>query len=322
MSAEGGVPRVLITGAAGFVGGAVLRALAGSEGVEAIVATDIREVTTARLDGVDYAVLDICEDDLAGTLRQHRIDTVVHLAAIVTPTPTTTREMQHHVDVDGTQAVVDACVSAGVKRLIYTSSGAAYGYSPAASPLLREDDPLRGAKTFAYSWHKRLVEDLLSRARTEHPELEQLIFRVGTVLGPNVNNQITAMFERPVVLGLKGCDTPFCFIADEDVAGCIVAGVLGGPAGVYNLAGDGVVTLREVAAAMGRRYVALPEPVVKGALRVLHKLELTGYGPEQTLFLKHRPVLGNQRLKDEFGYTPSRTSRQVFDEYRQARAHG
>jgi len=47
---------------------------------------------------------------------------------------------------------------------------------------------------------------------------------------------------------------------------------------------------------------------------------LSPYGPEQTMFLKHRPVMATTRLKRHFGYTPALTSRQVFETYRQSRA--
>lgn len=313
---------VLITGAAGFVGRQVVAALAGQPGIS-VVATDLRATTPReQLDGVRYRRLDICEPGIGALLRELEVDVVVHLAAIVTPGPNMTREQQRRVDVDGTRAVLEACVEACVGKFIYTSSGAAYGYHGDASPLLREDDALRGNEVFAYAAHKREVEELLETYRQEQPSLEQLIFRVSSVLGPEVDNQITAMFERPVVLGLSRRDTPFCFIAAADVAACIVQGALGDQHGIYNLTGDGVMTLREIADAMGRRYVALPTRVVQGALKVLTRFELSPYGPEQTLFLEHRPVLDNAKLKREFGYQPRWTSREVFESYRVSRAGG
>jgi UDP-glucose 4-epimerase len=309
---------ILITGAGGFLGRRVVAALAGSG---AVVASDLRvPPPSEQIDGVSYAVLDICEADIEATLTEHDIGTVVHLAAIVSPGPGQDRAFQYRVDVEGTARVVDACVAAGVKRLIYASSGAAYGYHPDNGALLDEQDPLRGNEVFAYSWHKRLAEERLEQARLDHPELEQVVFRVCTILGPDVDNQITAMFERPVVMGLKGSATPFCFVWDEDVAAAVVRATEGGPPGVYNLAGDGVLTLREIADAMGRRYVSLPESIVRRALSVLHPRGLAPYGPEQTLFLLHRPVLGNRRLREEFGFRPRRTSREVFETYRASRA--
>ncbi len=241
--------KVLVTGAEGFVGRLLTETLAPELEV---VATDVREPQTA-VPGVVHEALDITRaDDVRAAIERHRPDIVVHLAAVVTPKPGQDRAWQRLVDVEGTRHVLDACLAAGVGKLVYTSSGAAYGYHPDNGVLLREGDPLRGNEVFAYAAHKREVEVLLERYRVEHPELAQLVFRVSTILGPTVDNQITAMFERPVVLGLKGIDTPFCFVAVEDVVGCLVEGVRTDKAGVFNLTGDGVMTLREVAARMGR----------------------------------------------------------------------
>ena len=60
-------------------------------------------------------------------------------------------------------------------------------------------------------------------------------------------------------------------------------------------------------------------PLLRGALAVGSRLGLTRYGPEQTMFLQYRPVLANDRLKTVFGYIPTRTSREAFDDWRAAR---
>ncbi len=313
--------KVWVTGGSGYVGKQVVAALVNMTDVAEVVSTDVRPTPrTSRIDGVRYLESDIRDPTLGAQLKEAGITTVVHLAAIVTPRPGDTRAFQYEVDVAGTQNVVAACVEAGVTQFVYTSSGAAYGYHADNAALLQEDSPLRGNEVFAYSWHKRLVEELLAEARAAHPELGQLVFRVSTVLGPAVRNQITAMFERPVVVGVRGSDTPFCFVADEDVVACILRGVETGLTGTYNLTADGVMTLREIAAAMGRRYVAVPEVVLQKGLAALSERKLTQLGPEQIIFLKHRPVLDNDRLKRGFGYRPERTSREVFERYRNSRA--
>ena len=56
---------------------------------------------------------------------------------------------------------------------------------------------MRGNEAFAYAYHKRLVEEMLARWRTEHPELKQVVLRIGTILGETVHNQITDLFEKP-----------------------------------------------------------------------------------------------------------------------------
>ena len=237
---------------------------------------------------------------------------IVHLASVVSPPPGMSEASLHAIDVDGTQAVVDAAAAHGVEQLIITSSGAAYGYYPENAEWIDEHDPLRGHNKFAYARHKREVEELLVQARITHPQLRQLILRPGTILGKRVNNQITDMFKKPVVLGIQDSDSRFVFIWDQDVVRIIRKGLECGTAGTYNLAGDGALSLREIAQILRKPYLPLPAGLLQGALRLLKPLGLSQYGPEQVDFLRYRPVLANRRLKEEFGYTPRFTSREAF----------
>jgi UDP-glucose 4-epimerase len=247
------------------------------------------------------------------------VDTVVHLAAIVTPGPKSNRELEYSVDVLGTRNVLEACLAAGVRKIIVTSSGAAYGYYADNPVPLDEDDALRGNPEFAYSDHKRQVEEMLARYREQHPELEQLVFRPGAILGDQVANQITALFEKPVVLGVAGSDAPFTFVWDRDVVACIAKGIREERTGIYNLAGGGATPMREIAERLGKPYLPLPAWLLEGALALLHPLGLSQYGPEQVGFLRYRPVLSNRRLVEEFGYTPQLSSSEVFERYREKR---
>jgi UDP-glucose 4-epimerase len=166
------------------------------------------------------------------------------------------------------------------------------------------------------------VEEMLADFRKKHSRLEQLIFRPGTILGSTTSNQITALFEKPYVLGLRGASTPFVFIWDDDVVAAIMKGIHDGGSGIYNMAGDGVLTMKEIAAMMGKPYIPIPVSLITGALWLLKLLGLTQYGPEQVNFLRYRPVLSNRRLKEEFGYTPRKTSKEVFDYYLEAKNSG
>lgn len=316
-----GARRVLVTGGGGYIGRLLIEDLARDpRSVERIVACDVRlPPPAAQHEGVEYLELDVRSRDLATALHLRAVDTVVHLAAIVTPTPQMTPEFLYDVEVQGTRNVLDACLAAGVSRFVYTSSGAAYGYWPDNAEWIDEDAPIRGNDAFAYSRHKRLVEEMLARYRADHPELSQLVLRVGTILGETVANQITAMFERPVVLGVAGSPSPFVFVWDRDVVGALRRGIDEGQGGVFNLAGDGTLAMPEIAARLGKRYVEVPAWLLQAALAILHPLGISPYGPEQVDFLRYRPVLSNRRLKEEFGYVPRKTSAEVFDLYLDAR---
>jgi len=312
--------RILVTGADGFLGQGVVAALA-REGVDTLVAADVREVPAERrLPGVIYLVQDVRDPALAQMLADHAIDSVVHLASIVTPGKGSNREFEYSVDVLGSKNVLDACVATGVQHIVVSSSGAAYGYHADNPAWLRETDALRGNEVFAYSHHKRLVEEMLAQYRAAHPALAQTVLRIGTILGERVDNQITALFDKPRLLAIRGSESPFVFIWDEDVTGAIMHALRTQRAGCFNLAGDGALPLREIAQRLGKPVLELPAGLLRAALAVGSTLGVSRYGPEQLDFLRYRPVLLNTALKEVLGYVPDKTSAEAFEAFVAARA--
>lgn len=308
---------VLVTGGNGFLGTAVVDALR-SRGVR-VISADLfepdRPVSTVCYERVDVRRRDRLDDVMA----THRPDIVVHLASIVNPGRDTTPEEEYEVDVEGARHVLGSSLRHGVRRLVVASSGAAYGYHGDNPNPLTEDDPLRGNDEFTYSRHKRLVEEMLAEHRVTHSELEQVVLRIGTILGEHVNNQITALFDRKRLLAVAGSDSPFVFVWHTDVAEIFAEAVMGPKTGVFNVAGDGVVTVHELAAMMGKKTLTVPASLLKAALRIGRAAGLTEHGPERVGFLQYRPVLDNTRLRDELGYRPRYTSREAFEAYLRAR---
>ena len=307
---------VLVTGSSGYLGSQVVAALAARGDVETI-ALDVRE-PHRRLPGVAYELADIRAAEVDAIVARHRPRVVIHLASIVTPGRKSDREFEYSVDVGGSRNILEACVRHGVRRIVVSSSGAAYGYYADNPEWLTESDAVRGNQSFAYAWHKRLVEEMLAEYRVSQPQLEQVIFRIGTILGETVRNQITDLFEKPRLIAIRGADSPFVFIHDKDVVGAILHAVDTTVTGIFNVAGDGKLTIFEIAERLGKRCVVIPAMLLQAALRLLKWFRLTQYGPEQVDFLRYRPVLDNRRLKEVFGFVPKLSSAEVFELWRRS----
>lgn len=310
--------RVLITGAAGFIGRALVEALRKHHSVIALDLRDVPEMQ--RHAGITYLAGDIGDPALADLFRTHKPDCVVHLASVVAAGGDPAQD--YAIDVLGTKNVLEASLASGAKHIVVTSSGAAYGYHADNPVPLRENEALRGNEDFPYSRHKRLVEEMLAEWRARFPQLKQTIFRPCTVLGPGTNNQITAIFARPVVIGLSGTATPFSLIAESDVVAALAKAVDEQRDGVFNLAGDGTLSLREIAKLLRKPYLPLPPMILKALLWLLHLLRVTDLGPEHVKFIQFRPVLANEKLKAEFGYTPHHDAAGVFARYQAAQGGG
>lgn len=293
-----------------MVGRALAEALEGGE----VMVTDLARGDLPK--HLPFERMDVTGSDPDRVIAQVRPDVVVHLASIVTPPPGMSRETAFAVDVTGTRNVITACLNYGVRRLVVTSSGAAYGYHADNPVPLTEDQPCRGNPEFAYADHKRQVEEMLTEARARHPKLEQVVLRVGTVLGAGTDNQITALFRRKRLLAIKGSESPFVFIWTQDLARILKRAATDGPAGIFNVAADGWLSVDALAATLGKPVLRLPAWILRTALQVAKPLGLSRYGPEQVRFLQYRPVLDNGRLKREFGYIPELSSVEVFDLWR------
>ena len=308
---------LLITGAAGYLGKETVRIISTQNPSYKIFASDIRDENPFYgKENIEYHKLDIRSSELSQFMNGKDIDVVVHLACMVPGRKKVSRELEYNVDVLGTKNVLEASGANNVKKIIITSSGAAYGYHADNPDWLNEEDPLRGNYEFAYSHHKKLVEQLMSEYKEKFPLMKQLILRPGAILGKTVQNQITNLFDQPVIWGLRGSDSPFTFIWDEDVVQIIVEGITSDAEGAFNLAGDGKLSMAQIAKILKKPYIPLPATLVKTGLFTLNKLGLTTYGPDQINFLRYRPVLSNKKLKAGL-FKPRKSTAETFYYYLQ-----
>lgn len=296
---------ILITGAGGYIGRQLAARLLTQFEVTGI---DLRSDLRA---GFPLLAMDIRDPALASFMANRKITHVVHLAAVLEDSGD--RQRDYDIDVNGTRNVLVACVNAGVRHITVTSSGAAYGYYADNPEWLTESCALRGNPEFAYSHHKRLVEEMLADYRRNFPELSQLVLRVGTVLGEHTNNLITNLFLRKKLITIRGSAAPFVFIWDQDLVSIIEKGVLEESDGIFNVAGDGCLAVSELANILHKPVMSISAPLLKSILAIGKLLRVGRYGPNQVNFLRYRPVLDNRSLKSDFGYVPEKTSKQAFE---------
>jgi nucleoside-diphosphate-sugar epimerase len=260
-------------------------------------------------------------------------DVVVHLAFIIVAGDGT-----REINLAGSRNVFEAAATAGARRLVYTSSVAAYGFDDEHDGPLTEDVPARGDHRHPYSAQKAEVEQVLHEALdgsataayvfrpciVAGPDAPLLVHAIPFVyLGDRLPRAVRALFDQVPVLKpvLPDTGVPFQLVHHDDVAAALVAAVLGtGEPGIYNLAGEGEITLADVADEFGWYSIPVPELAVDATAEVVARLPFL---PDEASWIEalRRPVLmATDRAREQLGWTPehdaSQTLRQTIAAHR------
>ncbi|MFL5411573.1 MAG: NAD-dependent epimerase/dehydratase family protein, partial [Myxococcales bacterium] len=180
-------------------------------------------------------------------------DVLVHLAFLVAKRGR--REIQDDVNVEGSKNVVRAALHAGVRRIVYASSIAAYGVVAGHPEPIVESTPRIRQPSFWYACAKYDVESFLDEVEAAHSEMAVVRFRPAILLGRRMEHALGAAFRRGV-LPDSGV-VPLPLVWDEDVADAFVLGVKSEARGAFNLAADDPLPPRLLAKAAGLRTIPI-----------------------------------------------------------------
>jgi nucleoside-diphosphate-sugar epimerase len=311
---------VAVTGPTGEIGISAVTALEGEPTVENIIGMARRPFDPSSRGWVKttYQQGDILDREAVDALVA-QADVVIHLAFIIMGS----REESSRINLQGTRNVFEATVAAErPRRLVYTSSVAAYGYHSDNPVPLTEDVPPRGSPEHYYSEQKAACEALLAEI-TEGSSLEVFILRPCIVAGPKATaladampwNQLpgplravakVAPVLKPVV---PDPGYPLQLVHHDDVAEAIaLAATAPAPPGAYNIAGDGLVTVSDVARALGGRPVRVPAVAASAASAAISKVPFVPSMLEWLHVARTSVVMDTSKARNQLGWRPVHSS--------------
>ncbi|MGW0183304.1 NAD-dependent epimerase/dehydratase family protein [Nocardia sp. NPDC003345] len=305
--------RVVVTGATGNVGTAVLDALAETPEVTSIAGVARRKPRLPRA-GVEWVGADVRTADLTAVFRG--ADAVIHLAWVFQPTRRPRDTWQ--ANVGGTGRVLGAVAAAGVPRLAVASSIAAYSPAVDDAPV-DECWPTEGWPGASYSVEKAYVERLLDLFELRHPDIRlarmrpAFIFQRGSAsaqrrlfMGPLIPNRLIRPERVPLLPFPRGLR--FQTAHSADIGRAYAAAITAGARGAFNLAAGPVLDRAETGRVLGVRTVAVSPALVRAALAGAWHLRLVPATPGLFDTLMHLPVLDTARARAELGWIPRTSS--------------
>jgi nucleoside-diphosphate-sugar epimerase len=242
-------------------------------------------------------------------------DVVVHLAFQVVGAAS--RETIATINIGGTLNAFRAAAAVGVRRFVYASSVAAYGFHSDNPVGMTEEWPVRPAGRLFYAQEKAELERALRTEAAQSPEVALYLLRPSIVLGPHTLGGKVVLpgplaplgrlarwvrrFPVPVLVPAL----PLQLVHEEDMGRalmqCVVAS---GPPGAYNIAADGIVTAPDVARELGLLPVPLPAGPAQATARVVAAIPLLPPVAGWVEAASHPAIMDTNRAKQQLGWAP------------------
>lgn len=302
--------RVLITGVSNPLGAEVARRLAPN--VPFLFGCDVADPVSA-LEEMDFVHGDTRHAAVGKLIRQLRIDTLVHLAVLVDSRKDD--RTIHETNVIGTMNVLVGCSSPSspVRRLVVKSSQAVYGAGPNDPSFFSEDMSFADRPATSVTRDLMEMEQLVVEFAIRNESTRVTTLRLGYRLSEDTS--WARYLSLPVVPTFAGYDPRLQFLDEDDAAETIVRSVLGGPPGVFNVAGAGIVLLSQAISTMGGRAAPVLPPVgrqlARLALRAAGVVDLPAHVADVITF---GSVMDCSRLEAALGWKPTHGSREVMDD--------
>ena len=302
--------RILITGVSRYWGGRLAQALEAFPEVEAVIAVGDEE-PQVELERTEYVKVGAQHALLRRVVEAAEVDTVVDTRLVV-DSVTMPSSRAHENNVMGTMNILAACTGpdSPVRKVVFKSSTHYYGCN--------QDDPAFFDETMGRPHPPRTsierdiveAEASLTEFAERHPETAVTILRFANVLGPDVETSHKKLFSLPVVPMILGFDPRYQFVHEDDVVHALEHAVKHRAPGAYNVAGDGVLALSEVAGLLGKTYAPVLPPWGTGiAASVIRRIGVE-IPPEALNQMRFGRGVDNRRFKAA-GFNYQHTSREA-----------
>jgi nucleoside-diphosphate-sugar epimerase len=330
----GGV-RVVVTGASGNIGTALLRWLATRAEVGDMVGVARRAPPVDAgepYDRVAWREVDVGRGDAEGELTEafRGADAVVHLAWHIVAGHD--RRTQRRTNLVGSGHVLAAALRARVPQFVHLSSAAVYSPRTSDTPV-SEAWERRGIAGSTYSQDKVAAEDLLDRAEADHPDLRVVRIRPPAVLQPAAAGELVRMAlgrSAPLARLVRG-RVPVLplprqavtqVVAAQDVADLAGRAMLARASGAFNVADEPALRPALLARLVGGRQLPVSREFLRRLVGATWRMRLQPLDPSWVDLLVDTPLLDCTRARTELGWRPTHDARLTVTATRRAVADG
>jgi nucleoside-diphosphate-sugar epimerase len=305
---------VLVTGGGGMIGARIVRALLarGETVVSCDMAADQPRLDSERENPTLRRVAgDVRDGDrLRALMREHKVERVIHMAALLVPLTEDEPAIGFAVNITGATNVFEAARHSGVRRVCYATSMSTYGdQSKYGAAAVDEESERHPYSLYGYA---KLINEETAKAYTRNFGLDTRGIRIASVFGHGRLTGRSGAISRMISAAAVGAravsdvaaeqEAPLIYV--DDVAECMARLCVAENLTLPVYAGLNVLATVQAAADIVRRYI--PDADIR-------------FAPDAVTYLTVKKMDGT-RLERAIDYRLPPLERRVLDHINEARA--
>ncbi len=298
--------RILVTGAATWTGGHLIRSLEQEPDTEVLAVDEFKPRVDFRSELFDF---ELDRPDFAHFVIDAEPDAVVHMQTVDRSALLGGRRA-HDEAVVGAQALFGAirrCES--IARVVVKSHVCVYGMGPRNPSVVAEDAVVEGTRG-RYARDLRSLEEYVELTAERRTDATFTVLRFAPIFGAEVGNPLSRYLRLPVVPTRLGYDPRLQLISEHDVVRAIAHALDQSIGGAFNVAATGQLYLSRILRLGHRVSQPLPRRAYDIAVKGMSRADL--YLPGHVKRLVHHGLITDTRqMTDVLGFAPTYNLRQT-----------
>jgi len=295
--------RVLVIGIAGGLAQITARLILQNHPEWEVVGVDSRKSSkTKSIKGLKAISMRYSRGNFEKLFREHQFDVVYHLGRISHSSGThNDLNKRLELSVMGTNRILDLSLRFNVKKVIILSTFHVYGALPDNSTFLSEDSPLKASIKYGELRDVVEMDQICTNWMWRYKDqVSTVVLRPCNIIGNQIQNSMTKYLTSFLAIKPIDFNPVFQFIHEFDMATVLYRSVQSLPTGIYNVATDDFIPLRDALKTVGVNGIPFPISVAS-SLNSLLKVANVNV-PEYLIdYLKFSCLINNSAIKKHLG---------------------
>ena len=296
--------RILIIGIAGGLAQILCKLILQNHPTWEVIGVDSRDVKSVpKIKGLKVFKIRYSRGNFESLFREHSFDNVFHLARISHTHSGKSGSFSERLELNvmGTNRILDLSLRFGVKKITILSTFHVYGALSENSIFLKEDAPLKAS--IKHSELRDVVEmdQICSTWMWKYQnQISSVLLRPCNIIGSQISNTMSSFLSSKITISPIDYNPIFQFIHEFDMATVLYRSIEELPTGIYNVATNEFISLRDSLDVIGSTTIPFPISVA-GALNkvlALSKLNMPEYLID---YLKFSCLIDNSAITSHLG---------------------